>query len=106
MRVSRSIPLVQYLLKNDIVFITDADELILDDEDYKILIGMLSSDQKHKHMINLMLVGDKQPKKRKEHSGESHHEAFKRPIPDEPKKIKRPAAVYSNPNYKTMYLEN
>lgn len=106
MRVSKSTPLVLYLLKHDIDFKTDESELVIKDEDYKSMVKNLSKDQNRKWMIKSMQIeADEkiEPKVRKGRKPRQH-EAFKRVIEDAPKTIRRPPAVYSNPNYKTMYL--
>ena len=106
MRVSKSTPLVLYLLKHDIDFKTDESELIIKDEDYKSMIKNLSKDQNRNWMIKSMQIEPEEkiePKERKERKPRQH-EAFKRVIEDAPIIIRRPPAVYSNPDYKNMYL--
>ena len=106
MKVSKSTPLVLYLLKFDIPFKSDGDILIIDDKEYKSLTKKLAKDPNRKWMIKSMQLdpeevgAPKEPKEKKPRK----HEVFRRVIEDAPKIIQRPPAVYSNPNYKTLYL--
>jgi 5,10-methenyltetrahydromethanopterin hydrogenase len=111
MRITKSIQLANYLFKRDIAFLSDNGFLIIDDLDYKRIMENLPYEKNGKVIHKLMATAETAntdlPKPvKKVYYKSRKQEGFRRPIPDEPKKFVRPAAVYSNPNYKNMYLND
>lgn len=111
MKITSSIPLVQYLNYRCIAFLKDGENLIIDDKDYTKLLKSLKLHQRTRFKINdnpvpavMIADGDKVKKKPKHVVYIKEIPKVKKVIPDEPKKIVRPPAVYTNPDYKNMYL--
>jgi hypothetical protein len=111
MKITRSIPLVQYLYRVGIAFLIDGENVIIDDLDYAKLLKSLKQHQRTRFKIKdnpvpavMIDDGDKVKKKPKHVVYIKEIPKVKKVIPDEPKKIVRPPAVYTNPDYKNMYL--
>lgn len=111
MKITISIPLVQYLYSKSIAFLKDGENLIIDDSDYIKLLKSLKDHQRTRFKINDNKILDikktdrqKEKKIPKQLVITNRIPKVKKVIPDLPKKITRPPAVYSNPDYKNMYL--
>lgn len=111
MKITISIPLVQYLYSKSIAFLKDGENVIIDDLDYMKLLKSLKEHQRARFKIEdnpvpEVVIAEKYKviKKRRIVVTKAKLPRVKNVIPDKPNKITRPPAVYSNPDYKTMYL--
>jgi len=111
MKISKSKQLVAYLYQKDIPFLMDGENLIIDTSDYINLCKSLKPYQLNRfkimHSPNVVTVKSKKEKIRNKPKTEYQRtiiENAQKIIPDKPKKIERPPAIYSNPDYKNMYL--
>lgn len=109
MKITKSEPLVRLLLARDVAFVFEGPNVVIKDEDYKVLIDTLKSKDIELTVTNEDLVikplpeAKSIPKQKPIPSKRIPHEMFKKLPEDEPKRIQRPPAVYSNRNWAKEY---